>query len=384
MTIQQHVSFSYGRQSYKPEMEPSAVAHDINNILTVVINCIEIAKSHLNDPDNAGNSLDYAVNAAGQAKDLVQQIFTGKNGEANYFKPLEIGPVIASFIEMFRASARKDIAIESHLDVKGKIMTNTAQMNRLLMNLCTNAIQSMPDGGKLIIDIKTVSLDAGIHPMEDYLMISVSDTGKGIPAEKIGKIFDPYFTTKEKGSGLGLVVVDEIVKKHQGFITCKSIEDEGTTFCVYIPLYKGFSPQLIPVNLKESPGSLKKINEGGKEKVLFVDDEKNVLILAKEVLKKNGYNVVVASNGKEALDLFMKEPDGFDILIADVAMPVMNGEELVERVLKIKPGFPIILCTGYCNLVTRGRLRMLGVKKILMKPYLMKELTRDIQEVLGK
>ncbi len=382
MITQQQESFSYGRTNQKPGTRTRGVAHDVNNILTVVINCIELAKAHLDNPGEVEASLGNAANAAEQARTLIQQIFTLKeDGDAN-FERVTIEPVMRTFIEMVRAFVPRDIIIECNLNITGDIMTSIGQMNRLFMNLCTNAIQAMPGGGKIGIEVKNTVLDTGNMPPQNYMIMSISDTGIGIPDKLVDRIFEPHFTTKEDGNGLGLAIVDEIVKIHKGFITCKSNEGKGSTFTVYLPMCEeGDRQQEQKKNLL-----IKNVQEHRPtgHTVLFVDDEQNVSFLAKEVLKRDGYEVAVASNGKEALNLFMETPDRFDIMISDINMPEMDGEELTVKVLQKRPDFPIILCTGYSNLVTRGKLHKLGVKKVLQKPYAMIELSRAIQEVLGK
>jgi CheY-like chemotaxis protein len=206
----------------------------------------------------------------------------------------------------------------------------------------------------------------------------VSDTGHGMPPEVLEKIFDPYFTTKEKGkgTGLGLAVVHGIVKRHRGQITVESVPGKGTTFSVYFPIIK----RKIEAADKNTVESLPK----GNECILFVDDEKDLLEIGTQMLSYLGYEVITRSNSLEVLDLFQSQPQRFDLVITDMTMPNLTGDKLAIELMKIRPDIPIILYTGYNESITEEQARKIGIKEFSMKPFVMRDLAETTRKVLNE
>ena len=250
------------------------------------------------------------------------------------------------------------------------------------MNLCTNAGHAMRQhGGILEVRLTTVEIDAGFtaqHPQISpgpYLELTVSDTGHGLSDNIMERIFDPYFTTKGKGegTGLGLAVVHGIVKSHGGEITVKSETGKGTTFRVYLP---AIEDRAEPHKENQRPVP------GGSERILFVDDEKVLANIGKLMLERLGYNVTSTTSSTEALKAFRAAPDEFDLVITDMTMPIITGDKLARKLIQIRPDIPIILCTGFSELITRERAVEIGIRDFLLKPLSVKSLARTVRKVL--
>ena len=262
------------------------------------------------------------------------------------------------------------------------IKADPTQLNQILLNLCTNAAHAMKEsGGILKIGLKNTSLgveDAktfeGLKPGA-FVRLTVSDTGCGLPPEIVGRIFDPYFTTKAvgEGTGMGLAVVQGIIKSYGGAITLESEPGRGTTFHVYLPASR---------KEIEKETSAAEPPTRGNERILFVDDERNIVDIAKKILERFGYEVVVAQNPVEALEIFSERSKTFDLVITDMTMPVMTGVGLSLEIRKIRPEIPIILSTGYSDQIDEERAKKLGIQAFVMKPIIMRELIATVRNIL--
>jgi two-component system cell cycle sensor histidine kinase/response regulator CckA len=257
-------------------------------------------------------------------------------------------------------------------------------MHQVIINLCANAAHAMRDkGGILDISVKPVNLDAkaaaqfhGLHP-GPHIRLSIKDTGAGMDRDTLEKIFDPFFTTKkmEEGTGMGLAVVHGIIKAHQGAITVQSKVGKGTEFQVY----------LSRVEASEVTGGAEApVIENGQESLLFVDDEEWLVDMWKEILESLGYRMTVTTKPLQALQWFKENPQDFDLVIADQTMPQLTGLELAEELLSLRPGLPIILVTGFSELVTPEKAKKAGIQDYIMKPLSISELTNAISKALGK
>jgi len=228
----------------------------------------------------------------------------------------------------------------------------------------------------VVLDGRLAAEVPGLTP-GPYLQLTVSDTGRGIPAEIREKIFDPFFTTKEKGegTGMGLSVVHGIVKAHGGAITVASEPAKGSTFQVYFPVINaGVAHRL---KIEESL-------PGGSEHVLFVDDEKPLVDLGQRMLEGFGYRVTTRTSSIEALELFLAQPDRFDLVITDMTMPNMTGSELAAEIMRIRSDIPLVLCTGYSDMMTEEKARVMGIDAFVMKPISMRELAKTLRKVLDE
>jgi PAS domain S-box-containing protein len=358
------------------------IAHDFNNILAAIIGYTEIVVA---DTAQAAPSYDYLrrVLAAGErARSLVKQILAfSRQGEMEP-KPVQLKLIVKEVLNLLRASLPATIEIDRQIETDGAVMADPTQLHQVMMNLGTNAGYAMGQtGGRLSVRLEEARLDhdftqlhAGLQP-GIYLKLTVGDTGRGIAPENLTKIFDPFFTTKPKGegTGMGLSVVHGIVTGLGGLITVDSTFGKGTQFQVYLPaLQEGAA-----VHAAEA-----KALPTGRERILCVDDEPFQTDMLKHLLGLLGYRVETRNTATEALALFQQDPMAFDLVITDMVMPKMTGDELAVRLLQIRPDLPIILATGYSQNITETKAKTLGIKAFALKPLVIQELSRLIRQVL--
>jgi two-component system, cell cycle sensor histidine kinase and response regulator CckA len=264
----------------------------------------------------------------------------------------------------------------------GAVLADPTQIQQVVMNLCTNAAYAMEKkGGTLEVSIEDTELGPEhLHGTPDlkagaYVRISISDTGQGIPTQILEHIFDPYYTTKEKGvgTGLGLAVVHGIIKRLHGGISVESQLGKGTLFKVFLPKID------LKVSEKAEPLSLPPT---GRERILVVDDEEMIISMEQEILKRLGYSVISKTNPIEALEVFRNKAEEFDLVITDQTMPYMTGEHLAQKLIEIRPDIPIVLCTGYSTLIDEASAKALGIREFVMKPIVLLDLARIIRKVL--
>ena len=252
------------------------------------------------------------------------------------------------------------------------------------MNLATNAYHAMREkGGVLEVSLRGVEWglgngDLNLHP-GPYLKLTIKDTGHGIDSSVMGKIFNPYFTTKGvgEGTGMGLAVVYGIVRDHGGDIRVNSEPGKGTAFHVYLPLLETGTVERKIISAEEQAPT-------GRERILFVDDEDLIVNIAQEMLESLGYHITARTSSVEALETFRAKPDEFDLIITDMTMPNMTGAELAAKLLKIRPDIPIILCTGFSELMDEDRAKGMGIRQYLMKPVDKKDMAKAIRKALDK
>ncbi len=370
------------RQAQKMEslgVLAGGIAHDFNNILSVILGYADLFKSHGPQDEEYAKWINYILVAANNAKDLIRQILVFSRQSTADVKPFRIGPLIDETIAMLRPSIRQTITVEVQVDERcGAILGNPAQVRRVVVNLCTNACHSMEEtGGCLRVEVKPVAFTShrAMLPGE-YIEVAVNDTGVGMQAEVVEKIFDPYFTTKEigRGSGMGLAIAHGIVKAHGGGIVVESIPGRGSAFRVYFPvIQETASEQEI---LPEIPG--------GDERILLVDDDRLVGQIGREQLEKLGYQVTVCHGGEEALACFTENPQMCDVVISDQVMPGLTGTELAKRLLAVRPELPIILCTGHSQLADEMSVKALGIRALVYKPLDQAGMANLVREVLDE
>ena len=359
------------------------IAHDFNNILSAIIAYAEGGKHIVPDTDKVRKNIDEILKVSSRARDLVKQILAFSRRTKHEYIQLKLDATVKESLKMLRAILPKTIEIRQNLPANGRVMADSTQIHQVVMNLCSNAAHAMGErGGVLDVSLNKVYVHEGAEalaldlPPGPYLRLSVSDTGHGMTPEVLERIFDPYFTTKEKGrgTGLGLSVVHGIVKSHKGAITCKSIPGEGTTIDIYLPEIEFKKEAAAP---RSGTSCL-----NGTERILFVDDEQILGKAVKEGLRYLGYRVVTRTSSIEALDLFRKHPDQFDMVITDIIMPVMSGDRLAQEMLKIRHNIPVILCTGYSEQMTEEKAKELGAQELIMKPMEIRDLANTIRKVL--
>lgn len=358
------------------------IAHDFNNILYPIIGFAEMSIEDLPENHSIKENLEDILQGAKRARDLVKQILAFSSQEILEYKPIRIQPVIEETLKLIKSILPANIDIEHNLNEDSDyILGDTTEVHEIIMNLCINAYHAMEEtGGTLKVSLNKAKHDLNINlPSGEYCCLSVSDTGKGISPEVISKIFEPYFTTKEqgKGSGLGLSVIHGIIKNYKGAITAESKPGEGTIFYVYIPL----TSQTIKTD--DMP-TLNKIGIRGDETILFVDDEEAIVKLGIRILEKLGYKVTGKTSCIEALALFGSDPERFDLVITDMAMPSMVGTDFAKKLIEIRSNIPIIICTGFSEKLDHETAKKLGIKGYLHKPILINDLSSKVRKVIDK
>jgi PAS domain S-box-containing protein len=359
------------------------IAHDFNNLLTPILGYAEILQDEFPPDSPTRQGLDQIVSASTKAKELVKQILTFSRQQPHEPRPVRIDPIAREALHLLRASIPKSIEIKSNLLKCSYILADPGQIHQVIMNLGTNAYHAMREsGGVLRIEVKEMEIglekaipDVEIQPGR-YVCLEVSDTGIGMNEHTKSRIFDPYFTTKKagEGTGLGLAVVHGIVKNHHGHITVYSEPGRGTTFRVYFPSVRATGVSAVPAGVREIPR--------GEERILIVDDEKSIAQLQKSLLESLGYHVTAVAGGAEALRVFTSRPDDFDLVITDMTMPGMNGAALSHELLKLRRDLPIILCTGFSELIDEEKASALGIRRYIMKPMVRAEIAGAIREIL--
>ena len=351
------------RQSQKMEAIGTlagGIAHDFNNILTAIMGYTDLASHAVGAAHPAREHL-RSVSAAGfRARDLVQQILAFSRQGEQVRKPLLLGPVVKEAIKLLRASLSTTIAIHPRIENQvGAILADATQIHQVVINLCANGADAMEkSGGELVIELVNVR-EAG----RDSVRLSVADSGRGIPADLLERIFDPFFTTKEKGrgTGLGLAMVHGIVQSHEAVIRVESLPGQGSRFDILFPVIRAEVDEALP---PDSPPPPK-----GVEHVLVVDDEAAVLHMEQELLQSLGYTVTATTSSVDALDIFRKDPDRFDLVLTDQTMPLMTGVGLIRELRRMRTELPVILCTGYSAQIDEVGAQELGVRCFLMKPF---------------
>jgi len=373
------------RQAHKLEAIgtlAAGIAHDFNNILSAVIGYSELVQMKIPSHSNIQQDMKNITIAGKRAASLVQQILAFSRQEQPIVEPIQIGSTIKEIKKMLKASLPSTIQIDTQSETDKAVLADPIQIHQVLMNLATNSGYAMREkGGRLDIHLEVVQLQPEenskfpkLEPGE-YLKLTFKDTGIGIPKETLDRIFDPFFTTKEKGqgTGMGLSVVHGIITSLKGVIWAESIPGQETIFTILLP--SADPGLLIGPNFDKSL-------LGGTEKILFVDDEPMLVELGVSLLEILGYKVTGADNSEKALSEFIRFPNYYDLLITDQTMPGITGSDLAQKILKIRPGMPIILCTGFSNLISQEKASSLGIKGFAMKPLAKKDIAVLIRKVL--
>ncbi|HUV59629.1 MAG TPA: PAS domain S-box protein [Desulfatiglandales bacterium] len=360
------------------------IAHDFNNILSAIFGYTELAMGNLPEDSRARSNMNKLLKAGERAKDLVKQILTFSRNSKQEQKPILVHPLVKETLKLLRSTLPTTIEIRQNISSANMVLADPTQIHQVIMNLCTNAYHAMDEkGGVLEVSLVDIELDSEFTAKHlntypgPYLRLTVSDTGHGIEKKVIDRIFEPYYTTKEKsgGTGMGLAVVHGIVKSHGGIITAYSKPGKGSTFNVFLPRIEHAEAA------KETEIRLGKIPTG-KERILFIDDEPAIADIAKGMLEHLGYKVEVRTSPIEALAAFKALSDKFDLIISDMTMPKMTGDELAKELMTIRPDIPIILCTGFSEHINEEKAKAIGIQKLVMKPFIMREMAEAIRQVL--
>lgn len=361
------------------------IAHDFNNILTTITSHMYMAKSFLDSGSEAYESIIEAEKAALKANKITNMILTFAKGGAPVKKKQSIKEIIEEAVEFSLRGSQVDCTIDLPNDL-WSLEIDRRQIDQVISNLIINAEQAMPKGGTITVKGENIHINKEVTedtnaylPLEPgkYVRISIKDTGSGIPPEHLTKIYDPYFTSKPNGNGLGLTICYSILKKHNGLIFAKSQLDMGTSMHIYLP------SAIIEVQVK-APKEEKISHKSAK--ILIMDDEEMVRKAAGRILTVIGYRVEFAKNGQEAITLYQQaqqSDDPIDVLIMDLTVPEgMGGKEAISHLLKIDPHVKAIVSSGYSHDPVMANYRDYGFKNVIMKPYVVQELNRIIDQVI--
>ncbi len=361
------------------------IAHDFNNVLTGILGNAELLRMHFPPLSTEENdSLGQIVAASRRATELVRQILTFSRRGEQTKAPTDLRAVVKEALKFIRAAIPSTIAIRMRLDENcPPVMADSTQIYQVVMNLCVNASHAMlPNPGTLEIALLPVQIEAwhelarvGLNAGQ-HVLLKVSDTGCGMDAATRERIFEPYFTTKKKGegTGLGLTVVHGIILAHNGHITVSSELGKGTTFSIYLPAIK---------RPTEQPAAAAEELVGGRgERILVVDDESALAHVVANMLEELGYQVTEVHRSPEALELFQRAPERFQLVLTDLTMPGMDGLTLAQALIKLRPGLPVILCTGFSEVVAEKSAADCGISAVLTKPFMLRELANAIRKAL--
>lgn len=354
------------------------IAHDFNNILGAILGYAEMIQIDCRAETRTAGDIQQILKAGNRAKELVKQILAFSRQTDTQKIPIQPALIVHEAIDLLRSSLPATISIETDIAPQvGTILGDPSQIHQIIMNLFTNSFHALETkGGTIAIALrqKVVTADHS-SPPQNFVQISIRDTGIGIPPEILGQIFDPYFTTKEigKGTGMGLAMVHGIVQSHGGSIVCESRLGEGTVFHISLPMIE---------ERAVAEDGLRQSISFGKEHILLIDDEQMLLDMGRTMLERLGYQVTTKNNSLKALAAFQNESEIFDLIVTDQTMPDMTGAELSRRLLRIRPTIPIILCTGYSSIMTEEKARAIGIKGFVMKPLSRSELSAVIRHIL--
>jgi CheY-like chemotaxis protein len=361
------------------------IAHDFNNLLFPIIGHAEMILDDLPADSPLQNGLRQIHTGALRARELVQQILAFSRQEKSTRIRMKMQPIVKEALKLIRSTIPATIAIRQRIAPDcSPVTADPVQIHQILMNLATNAFHAMEeDGGTLTVSLEMCridipeQLDPTMQP-GSYACLTVADTGTGMDQKILDRIFDPYFTTKGKGkgTGMGLSVVHGIVTAMNGAVQVHSDPGRGTQFRVYLPVEeKGADMESDPA--EQAPLT------GGNERILLVDDEKPVVAMETQILSRMGYRVTAFTSSTHALAAFKDDPHRFDLVITDIAMPDMSGDKLAVEMQNIRPDVPILLCTGFSERMTPEKIEKLGVRGLLTKPMLTRDLDRTLRDIFG-
>lgn len=362
----------------------SGIAHDLNNILSPILVIPDLLRPACPAADER-ELLGMIEQSARRGADIVKQLLTFSRGSEAMRFPLQVEQLVAEMARLIRETFPREIEVREELAGELPLVAvDATQIDQVLLNLCVNARDAMPDGGRLTLEVSSVQLDQDAGRLHrdarpgGYVIVRVRDTGSGIDPEIANRIFDPFFTTKAigRGTGLGLSTALGIVKGHQGFITVESAVGAGSVFSIYLPVA---SPDGIGIPELSTPP----VGAAHGARVLIVDDEPAVAEAMRLVLERHGYSVMLAADGEEALHLLERGGSDVHLMVSDMIMPRMGGVGLLQRLRQVAPALPVIMTTGSIERVEIEQLHALGISGLLQKPVSAAAFMAAVQEALS-
>jgi len=359
------------------------IAHDLNNVLSPILTAVELLQMRLSD-ESSQRLLNILHTNAVRGSEMIKQVLSFARGVEGEYIPLQPTHLIKEIIKILADTLPKSIEITFSINPDlWNVSGDATQLHQVLMNLCVNARDAMPHGGKLRLEAENVEIDEHYARMSveakpgKYVSVAVVDTGIGIPERNLTKIFDPFFTTKEqgRGTGLGLSTVAGIVRSHGGFVNVYSEMGRGAQFKVYLPAIE--SAQAAPAKTPR-----RDLPAGAGELILVIDDENAIREVARETLITFGYRVMVASDGAEALAIFVTHKDEVKVVITDMMMPFMDGPATIRALRRLDPAIKIIVTSGLKAEDKVAEAAQMGIKSFLPKPYTAEKLLKTVAAVL--
>jgi PAS domain S-box-containing protein len=374
------------RQSQKMEAIGTlagGIAHDFNNILGALIGYVDLTMLDLPEHSTAYENLTQALTAASRAKDLVRQILTFSRQSQQVLQPIRVHPIIKEAVKFLRSSLPATIEIHHRITESDlAVLADPTQIHQIVMNLVTNAAHAIgrkPGIIEVVLSEVAIKEEAALHQIQpgQYLRLVISDTGSGMSPEVLDRIFEPYYTTKGpgEGTGMGLSVVHGIVQNYGGMIKAYSESGQGSAFHVYLP-----------VAVAETESTVDSVEPAprGDECILYVDDEEALVDIGRQMLERLGYTVKTFTDPEAALDAIISGETDYDLVITDLTMPRLTGNKLAEIVQDLRPDIPLVICTGFSESLDSERMKGKGVKAILNKPLLFRELATTIRSILDE
>ncbi|MCP4690992.1 MAG: response regulator [Desulfobacterales bacterium] len=363
------------------------IAHDYNNLLTAILGNISLALADIAPGEDIYSLLEETQKAALLAKELTQKLITFSRGEKPVTETAPIAPLVKSAAEFSLSGSNVKATFHFPPNLwPAKINQN--QIGQAIYNLVINAREAMPDGGVVRITARNIAIGEGASSLDpgEYVMITIKDQGVGIPPENLGKIFDPYFTTKErgadKGTGLGLSICHSIIKKHGGDIAVESKVGRGANMYVFLPSSK---EPVTPPSVVETPRPGGAV--AGRGKVLVMDDEERILVLAERMLQRLGYEAEFSRDGDEAISMYRAALEAgapFDVVVLDLTVRGgMGGKKAIQEILRLDPDVKAIVSSGYSNDPVMADYRKYGFKGVVAKPYSLQELSARLNDVIA-
>jgi two-component system cell cycle sensor histidine kinase/response regulator CckA len=359
-------------------MFAGGIAHDFNNILGIIANRATLALvAQYSNPEQCEH-MKQVLRATGRGKELIKQILTFSRPGSATLTAIELGPIVEDTFNFLRATLPASISVQLEIPPVPVLASgDSTQISQILMNLAANAVAAMPEGGALTLRLET-------DPASEQVLLVVDDTGEGMDEELLPRIFEPYFTTHRggRGTGLGLSVVHGIVKRHSGTILCESWPGRGTRFSIRLPLFQGQAEATLASQPGEFPLQCALARgQNSACRILFVDDEEELARSSRKLLESFGHQPAVFTSPAKALAAFASSPQGFDLVITDMLMPEMNGQDLAREILALNPDMPVIICTGYSDRFSREQALAQGLKGYVPKPIDWLELDTLINEL---
>ena len=360
------------------------IAHDFNNILAIILGYTTRLEQWHSDPSHIPGAIKIIKDAVERGAALVQQLLTSARQTEAKFSSLDLNDLIRELEKMLQATFPKMIAFDLRLDpALPHITADRSQIHQVLLNLCVNARDAMPSGGKITFETSLVAgSEVGEYftgaELETYVCVRIRDTGTGMTRQEKAHIFEPFYTTKErgKGTGLGLSVVYGVINSHRGFVHVESEPNKGTTFCIYLPL------QHVPEST--SGNGVRELGQKTSAKtILLVEDEEMLRELGVTILEGEGYNVLAAKDGVEAVEMFEANCDDIGLVVCDLGLPRMGGRDAFMRMKEQKPSVRAIVASGYLEPNLRSEMLKAGVLDTIQKPYDFREMLQKIRSVIG-